>query len=196
MNVLIADDDAVNRRLLEATLVREGYTVTLTQDGEQALERLSEPNAPSLAILDWDMPGFTGLEVCQQLRANPSGAYRYVLLLTGRKERSDMLKGFEDGVDDYLAKPFDARELLARVRVGVRMVSLQNKLKCRIRELEQARAQIGELEQILPMCMHCKNVRSDTSSWEKLENYLARHAGTRVSHGLCESCLEQHYPDS
>ena len=128
MKILIADDDPVSRRLLEATLVRLGHSVAAFADGPHAAAALLEPDGPRLAILDWMMPGADGLEVCRQLRQR-TNPYVYVILLTSRNRREDMVAGLAAGADDFLKKPFDTVELAARLRSGERVIALQERLR-------------------------------------------------------------------
>lgn len=126
--ILIAEDDPVLRRMLEALLVKSGYDVVAVADGTQALRILESQEAPSLAILDWIMPGMEGPQVCQRIRQRRDRPYVYILLLTVLTQKGNVLHGLESGADDYLTKPFDAEELRARVRVGLRILSLQQSL--------------------------------------------------------------------
>lgn len=128
MRILIAEDDAVSRRVLQAHLVKWGYEVVTASDGRQAWEALRKPGAPSLAILDWMMPAVDGIELVRRLRADASAPYVYVLLLSARGQKEDLLAGFEAGADDYVTKPFDAAELQARLRTGRRILDLQAEL--------------------------------------------------------------------
>ena len=128
MVVLIADDDPVSRRALQATLAGWGYDVEVVNDGQQALEALLREDAPRLAVLDWMMPGLDGPEVCRTVRARSQGPYSWLLLLTSRKKGSDLIAGLEAGADDYIKKPFDPGELKARLRVGERILALQVQL--------------------------------------------------------------------
>jgi two-component system, cell cycle response regulator len=127
-SILLAEDDPVSRRVLEAFLVKWGFQVVTATDGLDALRILESAAAPSLAILDWMMPGLEGPQVCQRVRARPERPYVYILLLSVRSEKVDLLDGLESGADDYLTKPFDAAELRARLHVGRRILDLQNKL--------------------------------------------------------------------
>ena len=128
MKVLIADDSVVSRHLLQATLQKWGYEVVSAEDGEQAWAILQEEGAPRLAILDWMMPGFTGPEVCSMLREQNRDTYTYVLLLTSRSLKQDLIEGMNSGADDYVSKPFDQQELRVRLRAGRRIVDLQDEL--------------------------------------------------------------------
>ncbi len=126
--ILVAEDDPISRRMLQAFLTKWGYHVDVAADGMQALEALEQPNAPQLAVLDWMMPGLEGPEVCRKVRETTDRPYTYILLLTARGQKDDLLRGLESGADDYLTKPFDAQELRARLRVGERILNLQRNL--------------------------------------------------------------------
>ena len=128
MRVLIADDDPVSRRMLQAFLEKWSYEVVVAANGTHAWELFGCEDAPQLAILDWMMPGMTGVEVCQLVRARPGRPYVYILLLTARGLKADLLEGMDLGADDYLSKPFDPKELKARLHVGGRIVKLQDEL--------------------------------------------------------------------
>lgn len=127
MRILIADDDPVSRRLLEATLVRMGHTVVAVADGTSAMKGLFAPDGPRFAILDWMMPGADGLTVCREVRNNAQ-AYVYIVMLTARDGADDRLVALEAEVDDFLAKPLDHVELRVRLRSGARVLELQERL--------------------------------------------------------------------
>ena len=129
MRILIADDDEVSRCKLEALLSKWGYEVISVEDGMSAWEALQQEDAPRLTILDWMMPGMDGSEICRQLRQSRKGAYVYVLLLTSKVGKEDIVAGMEAGADDYLSKPFDAQELKVRLRAGKRIVDLEEALR-------------------------------------------------------------------
>ncbi len=126
--ILIAEDDPVSRRMLQTFLTKWGYEVVAVTDGIEALRILEKEDAPPLAVLDWMMPGLEGPQVCQRVRKNPDRPYVYILLLTARSQKGDLLYGLESGADDYLTKPFDAQELRARLYVGQRILNLQDSL--------------------------------------------------------------------
>jgi two-component system cell cycle response regulator len=128
MKILIADDDAMSRRLLEKTLEREGYEVIAVGNGERALQQLSLPDGPRLALLDWMMPELDGLGVCMELRKQEEGPYVHLILLTSRGSKQDVVAGLEAGANDYLTKPWDPAELMARLRVGQRILQLEDRL--------------------------------------------------------------------
>lgn len=126
--ILIAEDDRMFRVLLQSWLEDRGYRVTIAENGQQAWELLQSESAPKPVILDWMMPGMTGPEICRELRSRSNLRYRYVLLLTARNDKQDLVAGLEAGADDYLSKPFDAMELHARLKVGQRILDLQEQL--------------------------------------------------------------------
>ena len=126
--VLIAEDDAVSRHVLKSFLHKWNYDVTAETDGAAALRILESDDSPRLAVLDWMMPGMEGVQICQRIRERKKGPYIYLLLLTARSEKRDLLRGLELGADDYLTKPFDSEELRARLLVGERILTLQDDL--------------------------------------------------------------------
>jgi two-component system, cell cycle response regulator len=128
MKVLIADDDALTRRLLQESLEHAGYEVVAVEDGRAALECLSGKDGPRLALLDWLMPEINGLSVCREVRRHSEHPYIYLILLSSRSTKEDVVSGFEAGADDYLTKPCDAEELKARLRAGERILKLEDKL--------------------------------------------------------------------
>jgi diguanylate cyclase (GGDEF)-like protein len=128
MKILIADDDALSRRLLEKTLERAGYEVTAVENGRIAVEHLNQADGPRLALLDWVMPQLDGPGVCKEVREHQEQHYIYMVLLTSRESKEDIVIGLESGADDYLTKPFDTDELKARLRTGERVLHLENRL--------------------------------------------------------------------
>ncbi len=126
--ILIADDDALTRRLLEKMLEKAGYEVIAVENGRKALQSLSGTNGPRLALLDWLMPGLNGVEVCREIRRHSEYPYAYIILLTAKTAKVDVVTGLEAGADDYITKPCDAEELKARLRSGERILQLQDKL--------------------------------------------------------------------
>ena len=131
MKVLIADDDAVSRRMIESTLSKWGFEVVSAADGMQAWEMISSSSPPEIVILDWIMPGMEGVEICRRIRKHEQGSERYIfiILLTAKSEVKDIIAGMEAGADDYVSKPFDPQELGVRIRAGKRIIELQNQLR-------------------------------------------------------------------
>ncbi|MFI5094314.1 MAG: diguanylate cyclase [Candidatus Acidiferrales bacterium] len=128
MKILIAEDEALSRRLLEKALERSGYEVTAVENGKQALEQLCKLGGPRLALLDWIMPELDGPGVCRAVRTRSEQPYVYMVLLTSKGSKEETVLGLESGADDYLTKPFDTEELRARLRVGERILLLEDRL--------------------------------------------------------------------
>lgn len=137
MRVLIADDDATARRMLELVLGKLGHEIVAVANGEAALETLTGEDAPDIAILDWMMPRLSGDQVCKQLRQRDSGPYIYVVMLTSMSGSQDIVRGLEAGADDYMTKPFNINELQARLRSGERVVRLHHELRAAKEEIVQ-----------------------------------------------------------
>src|SRR2546421_1580123 len=135
MRILIAEDEPVSRRVLEASLRKWGHEVVATSDGAEAWEALGREDAPLLAVLDVMMPGLGGIEGCRRVRGVPRAVSPYLILLTAKSGKENVVAGLEAGANDYVAKPFDPAELRARVNVGLQMLGLQKSLADRVREL-------------------------------------------------------------
>jgi phosphoserine phosphatase RsbU/P len=192
MQLLIADDDPLSTAALKRTLA-ETYDVVVAHDGASALEALRQPNAPSLAILDWMMPHLNGPDVCRLIRADAGDAvqrHRYLILLTSRDGHEDVVAGLQAGANDYLVKPFHRGELLARLSVGVRVLELQDGLAARVADLEAALSQVKQLSGLLPICSYCKSIRSDDHYWQQVEGYLAAHSNAQFTHAICPTCYD------
>ena len=190
MQILIAEDEPVSRRLLQKTLEQWGYEVVICEDGTSAWNALQEPDAPNIAVLDWMMPGMDGPEICRGVRESGAQRQPYLMLLTSRTRMQDVVAGLKAGADDYLTKPVDREELEARLSVATRVVQLQQRLADRVNELEEAISRVRQLQGLLPICAYCKRIRDDQNYWNQVESYIAEHLDVRFSHGICPSCLE------
>jgi phosphoserine phosphatase RsbU/P len=191
MRILIAEDDPVSLHILELRLKAWGHEVVITRDGAEAWAALQRSDAPRLAILDWMMPGGAdGIEVCRRLRIRQSTTPSYIIMLTAKSSKEDVVKGLDAGANDYIVKPFNFQELRARVQVGATVVELQQRLAERVIELEGAMAQVKRLEGIVPICSYCKDVRNDQNYWEQVDSYVTAHSEARFSHSVCPDCYE------
>lgn len=195
MRVLVAEDDNISRRLLEVTLDRLGYDVVSTEDGSQAWQAMRAPDAPQLAVLDWMMPVMDGLEVCRRIREMESDRYVYIIFLTAKGQKRDVVTALESGADDFLVKPFDPQELRSRLSVGRRILKLESALAGKVAELQDALSHVRQLQGLLPICMHCRKVRDDDDTWHRLETYVEHHSSAMFTHSLCKDCLAEHYPE-
>lgn len=146
MKILIAEDDRVSRRILSSTLGKWDYQVVECEDGTQAWEELQKEGRPELIILDWVMPGMEGPEICQKLRE--SGQQAYVILLTSKDTKEEIVHGLEAGADDFVSKPFNRAELKARVEVGARIIGLQSDLAARVADLETLTRKLEEMSML------------------------------------------------
>jgi DNA-binding response OmpR family regulator len=192
MKILMADDNAVERRVLRLALERYHYDTTVCQDGAEAWERLQTADAPTIAILDWMMPGLNGTDICRLLRASPASSSVYVILLTSLDGTNNLVEGLEAGADDYVKKPFNIEELRARLNVATRILGLQENLRKRVDELEEAMTNVKRLQRLLPICSYCKSIRDDKNYWQQVDQYIVQHSDVRFSHGFCPDCYEKH----
>ena len=188
MQILIADDDRVTGEILARTLRRWNYESSIVNDGEQAWDRLRAATEPTLAILDWMMPKMDGPDVCRRVREDLSLANMYLLLVTARESRADVVAGLDAGADDYVIKPFDPEELRARVAVGFAHARAAAELAERVEELQTALSNVKQLRGLLPICSYCKRIRGDDQYWQQVEGYVAEHSDAQFSHGICPTC--------
>lgn len=190
MKILIAEDDEISRRVLQVTLAAAGHEVVATENGAAAWSILEKDDSPKLAILDWMMPEMDGLEVCRRARQQPTATPVYIILLTAKAQKTDVVQGLEAGANDYILKPFNRDELRARVRVGETVVNLQQNLAAHVGELENALEQVKLLQGILPICSYCKDIRNDHNYWQQLDVYISEHSEAQFSHSICPACYE------
>ncbi len=191
MRVLIAEDDPVSRLLLQRMLTGWDYDVVAVPDGNAALAALQQPDAPKLAVLDWEMPGLDGIEVCRRLRLQETSEPPYLILLTSRDAKTDTVAGLQAGANDYVTKPYNRDELQARLQVGSKVIGLQQQLAQQVRELAAALAQVKQLQGLLPICSYCKKIRDDHNYWQQVEGYLMKHSDVQFSHGICPQCWKE-----
>ena len=196
MRILIADDDLTCRTVLGAVLAKSGHELVETVNGAEAWDTLQQPDAPRMAILDWMMPEMDGLQVVREVRAAETERPPYLIMLTTRGEKADIIAGLDAGADDYLSKPFNRSELRARIEVGRRVIDMQDALVTKVEELNHAIEQIKTLRGIVPICAKCKKIRDDQGYWNQLELYVREHTEAEFSHGFCPDCLNHLYPET
>lgn len=176
MNILAVEDDPVAQLVLEAALKSLGHTVTLMGDGESAWQELRVRPA-RVVVSDWRMPRLDGLELCKRVRAH-AGDYVYFILLTNLSATEENQEAaIQAGVDDFLTKPVDVRELQMRLHVAERILNYATQVK--------------QLESFLPICGYCKKVRDDHNYWQQIEHYLHERTGAAFSHGVCPDCYQR-----
>lgn len=188
MKILIAEDDFTSRSILLAVLKKHGHEVLATENGMDAWDVLQRPDAPRLVILDWMMPGMAGPEVVRRVRGLQTDRPPYIIMLTSKGEKADIIAGLEAGANDYLAKPFNADELRARIEVGKRMVELQATLADKVNELQKALNEVRTLRGLIPICAKCKKIRDDKGFWQQVEVYVHNHTEANFTHGFCPEC--------
>ena len=176
MKILIAEDDATSRLILQSTFQKAGHEVMVTEDGQQAWKVWKENFCP-VVISDWLMPGLNGLELCGEIRKTADVGYTYIILLTAHGGKANYLEAMEAGVDDFITKPADKEQLLARLHVAERILGLRHQVK--------------KLEGLLPICACCKKIRDQENNWKQLESYISQHSEATFSHGYCPECHEK-----
>jgi DNA-binding response OmpR family regulator len=176
MKVLAVEDDPVAQLLLEAALRSLGHEVILAADGEEAWTALRDP-ALRVVVCDWQLPRLDGLALCRRVREKHDGYACFILLTQLQPSDENLDAAFAAGVDEFLTKPIDVRELRLRLHVATRILEFT--------------AQLKQLEGFLPICSHCKKVRDDQKYWQEIETYVSARAGTRFSHGICPDCYDR-----
>ncbi len=194
MKILIAEDEKTSRMILEKILIKAGHDVIAVENGLKALASIQK-DVPDMLITDWMMPDLDGLELCHKVRALNLPSYVYIILWTALTQKENIIKGLDAGADDYITKPFDKTELLARVKAGERIIQLEKTLRQKNKELADTLAQVKQLKGLLPICMFCKKIRNDENYWQQIEDYVARHSEADFSHGICPECMEKQYPE-
>ena len=191
MRVLLVEDDPAQRSYYETLIRGWGDDIVIAEEGLSALRLLLEDRTLKVALIDSQMPGLNGAEVCREFRRHAPGRPTHLILLTVRISAESAVRGLEAGADDYVRKPADPAELRARLRAGARSVALQEELAAKVRELETALAEVKSLEGLLPICGYCKRVRDDRNYWEQVEVYVEQRSAARFSHSICPDCYTQ-----
>jgi len=204
-DILIVDDTPANLHLLSQMLAERGHKVRPVLSGPQALTA-AQAAPPDLMLLDIRMPDMDGYEVCQRLKAGERTRDIPVLFISVLSETEDKVKAFTAGGVDYITKPFQAEEVLARVQTHLALRTLQRQLQtanrtleernleleARNAELEQALSTIKTLSGIVPICAWCRRkIKDDDGNWVELENYIVEHSHTQFTHGICPECREK-----
>ena len=178
--VLIVDDNPLNLQVLGNTLRKNGYKLAAAKSGPEALDFLQK-KLPDLILLDIMMPEMDGYEVCKKLKEDENTKKIPVIFLTARTDTDSIVRGFEAGGVDYVVKPFNPAELLARVKTQIK--------------LKQAFDEIRTSKGFIPICANCKKIRDDKGYWESVEEYIGKHSDAVFSHSICPECTKKLYPD-
>jgi len=192
LRVLAVDDDAATRQTMMAVIQSAGWTPVVVEDPEEAHDILMGPDAPPIALIDWQMPKLSGIDLCRLLRRADPDARPYVIFVTANTAADDIVTGLDAGADGYMTKPISAIELQARVRAGLRTIAVQSELRLRLRAAETLMAQVKPLRELMPICCYCHRVRHDEELWSSLEDYLRTKVNVRFTHGFCPTCYIYH----
>ena len=186
-NILIVDDTAENLSILRQILAEQGYRVRPVLSGEIALKAV-QANPPDLILLDILMPEMDGYEVCRRLKADENLRHIPIIFISALGELEDKMKAFSEGGVDYITKPFQAEEVLARVNTHISLRSIQTSLEKKNIDLQNALDEVKQLRGFLPICTTCKNIRDDQGYWESVETYISNHSDAVCTDSLCPVC--------
>ena len=195
MKVLVAEDNLFSRRMLKTILQSAGYTVVEAADGNEAWAEIQKEDAPRLLILDWMMPGISGLDLCRQIAEKEKGQTvpSYIIMVTSKTDMEDVVRGLQSGAQDYITKPFDNEELKARIAIGKRILELELALAERITHASPDVSSRNRNGDVLPICSVCKKIRDAHENWVDIETHMKEQFSIDFSHSLCPDCLEKHY---
>jgi CheY-like chemotaxis protein len=200
-NILVVDDTPDSLRLLVGILTGKGYKVRPAPSGTYALTTIQKER-PDLILLDIMMPKMDGFEVCRRLKADEHTQNIPVIFISALDKVFDKVTAFAAGGVDYITKPFEIEEVLARVSTHLTICNLQRSLQEKNEELQEkndaleaALTKVKLLSGLLPICSHCKNIRNDDGYWQSVEVYIRDHSEADFSHGLCPNCMQELYPD-
>lgn len=193
-NILVVDDTPENLHLIVDSLTPEGYEVRPVPSGALALSA-ARLLPPDIILLDINMPEMDGFQVCRALKSDEQLKEIPVIFISARDETFDKVKAFRVGGADYITKPFQLDEVMARVQTHLTNYRLQRERKQMIADLEEALADVKTLSGLLPICAHCKKIRDDQGYWGQIEEYIQEHSNAQFSHGICPACIDQLYPE-
>lgn len=179
--ILIVDDTPANLQVLGQMLKAKGYEVIAALSGKDAQTAIEKRPEIDLILLDVMMPEMDGFETCRRIKEQPESKHIPIIFLTAKTETADIVEGFTAGGVDYVTKPFNREELLARVKTHV--------------ELKKAREELLALRGIIPICSSCHSIRSDSGYWERVDIYMSKHSDMSFSHSICPDCMAKLYPE-
>lgn len=189
MKILIAEDEFTTRMMVQVCLENWGYGVESVTNGVEAYSRLQRPEAPRIAILDWEMPELNGVEVCRRIKEVNTDDPPYIILLTARDSNTDIVRGFDSGADDYMTKPFNDNELRARVRVAERLVRTRSSLATSLGELTEVLNQLEMFESGIEICGNCRSIFSPfTEHWQSVDGLVSDGTDSRFIVNNCPLC--------
>ncbi len=189
-NILIVDDQPNNLRVLFASLQAHDMKVFIADNGKRALEQI-ERQQPDIILMDVMMPGMDGFECCRRIMAEDRFEAIPIIFMTALAETRDKLSAFSAGGVDYIIKPFQQEEVLARIRTHLTISDLRRALTNKNRHLKKMLQEVKTLQGILPICSKCKMVRDDKGYWKQVELYISEHSNVEFSHSYCPGCLKK-----
>ncbi|HDQ14100.1 MAG TPA: response regulator [Sediminispirochaeta sp.] len=192
--VLIVDDVEENVEILYSMLKDEEYRFAMAFSMQQTYLAV-ERELPDLILLDVMLPDGNGFEMAREIREKYAEEAIPIIFVTARARTEDKIEGFKAGGVDYITKPFEEKEVLARVRTHVELRKIRKEQEQLIAQLQQALSEVKQLREIIPICASCKKVRDDQGYWIQVEQYLSEHSGSQISHGLCPDCMRELYPE-
>jgi phosphoserine phosphatase RsbU/P len=207
--ILIVDDSRDEQELLSTWLRAAGYGSLMVADSaEAAFGILGRDNAGQrteavdLILMDIMLPGVDGFEACRRITATEWLQDIPIIVVTAKTEEKDLLAAFAAGAMDYIRKPVHPTELVARVSSALNLreerktrMEREQELLLRTQELEHALREVKVLRRLIPICANCKRVRNDAGDWQQLEVYIQDHSEVEFSHGVCQVCMREVYPD-
>ncbi len=192
--ILVVDDARLNVQLVGTILREHDYDIQVARTGREAIDRC-EQHVPDLILLDIMMPDMDGIETCSSLKNRDEFKDIPIIFLTAKNDTEDIVRGLQVGAVDYVAKPFNSYELLARVRTHLDLKQARDEQRRLIGELRAAMAKVKLLSGLLPICSSCKKIRDDGGYWEHIEEYIRCHSDADFSHGICPDCYKNLYPE-
>lgn len=206
--ILCIDDVEANLELLECILVPKGYAVVSAANGTDALVKIKSQTI-DLVLLDILMPGMNGFEVCRRIKEDPEIKNIPIIMITALTAKHDRVRGIEAGAEEFLAKPFDQTEVLARIKMLLKVKELDDarvraeellqksneQLQATVEELTAASERVRTLTGLIPICANCKKIRDDAGYWQSVEKYMQDHTDATFTHGICPACIEKLFPE-
>ncbi len=192
--VLVVDDNPINLDILFKSLSQAGFKVLIAKDGENAI-RQAELARPDAILLDIVMPGLDGFETCRRLKNKTQTKDIPVIFLSALADTPDKVKGFKIGAVDYITKPFQQEEVLARITTHITLRNLRRLVETHNEELQEALTKVKLLSGLLPICANCKKIRDNEDYWQDVAVYIRDHSEADFSHGICPDCAKELYPE-
>ena len=188
MKILIAEDEYTTRLMVQVCLENLGYSIESVEDGNTAWEIFNQKTPPQIAVLDWEMPGISGIDLCRKIKRMERSSPIHVILLTARDSENDISQGFAAGADDYITKPFNEDELRARIRVAERIVTIQSSLNSSLEELREALDMVQSFEEPVAICSKCHKIGAFDGSWRTPSELLEYPVDPRFVQLDCKDC--------